>query len=139
MSSEDMVIGNEITAAAFNKMRKQTCEICVFSKMDKNTYPTSYTRATRSMAILHIDMSGKMKNPSPNGSLYFQVILDDHSKYSVVTFHKTKDTVARDTIIELERYEVMTENKIGNNLCDNGPEYICNQFKNWCKKRGMNL
>jgi len=94
MASEDMVIGNDITPSAFNKMRKQTCEICILSKMDKKTYPTSHTRATRPMGIIHIDMSGKMKIPSLNGSLYFQGILDDYSKYSIVTFHKTKDAVA---------------------------------------------
>eukprot|EP00798_Chlamydomonas_sp_ICE-L_P022572 gene22572-biopygen31241 len=139
MASEGMVIGMDTKASAFNKMKKKTCEICVLSKMDKNTYPTSHTCATRLMAILHIDMSGIMKIPSLNGSLYFQGILNDHSKHSIVTFHKTKDTVAKDTIIELERYEVMTENKIGKIFCDNGSEYTCNKFTNWCKKKGITL
>eukprot|EP00798_Chlamydomonas_sp_ICE-L_P017571 gene17571-biopygen26537 len=49
-------------------------------------------------------MSGMMKVPSLNGSLYFQGILDDASKYSFSTFHKTIDTVPADTIAELERY-----------------------------------
>eukprot|EP00798_Chlamydomonas_sp_ICE-L_P027502 gene27502-biopygen3352 len=91
------------------------------------------------MAILHIDMSGIMKIPSLNDSLYFQGILYDHSKYSIVTFHKTKYTLVRDTIIELERYEVMTENKIGKIFCDNGSEYTRNKFTNWCKKKGITL
>ena len=120
-------------------MSKHTCEICILSKMDKNPYPTSHTRATRPMGIIHIDMSGKMKVPSLNGSLYFQGILDDYSKYSIVTFHKTKSAVAGATITELERYEVLTQNKIGTIFADNGSEYICTRFKNWCKQKGITL
>eukprot|EP00798_Chlamydomonas_sp_ICE-L_P002533 gene2533-biopygen3559 len=82
-------------------------------------------------------MSGKMRIPSLNSSLYFQGILDNYSKYSIVTFHKTKDTVPKDTIIELERYEVLTENKIGKILCDNATEYTCSEFTNWCKSKGI--
>eukprot|EP00798_Chlamydomonas_sp_ICE-L_P009068 gene9068-biopygen8956 len=41
-----------------------------------------------------------MRVPSLNGSLYFQSILDDHSKYSLVTFHKAKKTVPQETMKE---------------------------------------
>eukprot|EP00798_Chlamydomonas_sp_ICE-L_P012788 gene12788-biopygen10693 len=78
-------------------------------KMDKNTYPTSDTRASAPLAIIHVDMSGMMKVPSLNGSLYFQGILDDSSKYSFSTFHKTKDTVPADTIAELKRSDRATK------------------------------
>jgi len=49
------------------------------------------------------------------------------------------DAVANATITELERYEVITQNKIGTIFCDNGSEYICNKFKNWCKRKGITL
>eukprot|EP00798_Chlamydomonas_sp_ICE-L_P010294 gene10294-biopygen7452 len=120
--NEDQVTGINLNPSALNKIKRTPCEICILSKMDKNTYPTSSSRATRPLAIIHIDMSGKMNVPSLTGSLYFQGILDDHSKYSIVTFHKRKHTVPQDTIIELERYEVLTGNTIGKIFSDNASE-----------------
>eukprot|EP00798_Chlamydomonas_sp_ICE-L_P010061 gene10061-biopygen7245 len=107
------------------------------SKMDKNTYPTSNTRASAPLAIIHIDMSGIMKVPSLNGSLYFQGILDDSSKYSSSTFHKTKDTVPEDTIAELERYENLLGKRIGKIFGDNAIEYSGTKFSTWCRNKGI--
>eukprot|EP00798_Chlamydomonas_sp_ICE-L_P022873 gene22873-biopygen31503 len=64
-------------------------------------------------------------------------MLDDNSKYSIVTFHKTKDTVPIDTITKLERYENLTGNKIGKVFGDNAKEYICTEFTAWCKSKGI--
>eukprot|EP00798_Chlamydomonas_sp_ICE-L_P005173 gene5173-biopygen12229 len=132
-----MVKGMNTTSREFRKLTSIPCEICVLSKMDKNTYPTSDTRATSPLAIIHIDMSGMMKVPSLNGSLYFQGILDDASKYSFSTFHKTKDTVPADTIAELERYENLIGKKIGKIFSDNATEYNCGKFSAWCRSKGI--
>eukprot|EP00798_Chlamydomonas_sp_ICE-L_P029062 gene29062-biopygen32929 len=107
--TDDTVSGIKTTAKEFKKMINIPCEICILSKMDKTPYHTSTTRASTPLAIIHIDMSGKMKVPSLNGSLYFLGILDDGSKYSIMTIHMTKSTVPKDTIAELERYENLVE------------------------------
>jgi hypothetical protein len=61
----------------------------------------------------------KDESASLNGGIYFQGILDDHSKYSLQSHSTIANTHSTENH-ELERYEVLTENKIGIFSCDNG-------------------
>eukprot|EP00798_Chlamydomonas_sp_ICE-L_P028006 gene28006-biopygen31953 len=95
----------------FRKLMTTPCETCIMSEMGKNSHPLSTSHSKHPMDMIHLDLSGKIRIPSLNGSLYFQAIQDDHSKFSGVTIHKTKDTVPSITMTEqnTERRETLTE------------------------------
>ena len=131
------VIGIRTPPSAFRKPRQSPCSTCILAKMDKNPYPSSPSRAPRPLALIHLDLSGKIRIPSLKGAFYFQGILDDHSKYSATTFHPTKDTVPEITIDLLERWENKHNARIGTVRHDSGSEYTCGRFANWCKSKGI--
>jgi hypothetical protein len=137
---EDQVIGIKVDKKAFLAQSKVPCEPCVMSKADKAPHPTSTsTHVKEPLELVHLDLSGKIRVPSLNGSLYFQAIQDDHSKYSGVTFHSTKSSVAKQTIDELTRWENLLGKRIKCIQIDNGTEYINHTFVTWCKDKGITI
>ncbi|CAI7912121.1 unnamed protein product [Closterium sp. NIES-54] len=65
-------------------------------KLPRTSFPTSTTRASAPLELVHTDVCGPMQTPErEKGSKYFITFLDDFSRLSWVTLVKTKDEVAK--------------------------------------------
>ncbi|CAI7856500.1 unnamed protein product, partial [Closterium sp. NIES-53] len=72
------------------------CPDCMTGKLPRTSFPTSTTRASAPLELVHTDVCGPMQTPErEKGSKYFITFLDDFSRLSWVTLVKTKDEVAK--------------------------------------------
>ncbi|CAI7859533.1 unnamed protein product [Closterium sp. NIES-54] len=72
------------------------CPDCMTGKLPRTSFPTSTTRASAPLELVHTDVCGPMQTPDrEKGSKYFIIFLDDFSCLSWVTLMKTKDEVAK--------------------------------------------
>ncbi|CAI7847132.1 unnamed protein product [Closterium sp. NIES-54] len=72
------------------------CPDCTAGKLPRTSFPTSTTRASTPLELVHTDVCGPMQTPErEKGSKYFITFLDDFSRLSWVTLVKTKDEVAK--------------------------------------------
>ncbi|CAI7845209.1 unnamed protein product [Closterium sp. NIES-54] len=72
------------------------CPDCTTGKLPRISFPTSTTRASAPLKLVHTDVCGPMQTPGRDkGSKYFITFLDDFSRLSWVTLVKTKDEVAK--------------------------------------------
>ncbi|CAI7850260.1 unnamed protein product [Closterium sp. NIES-53] len=72
------------------------CPDCTTGKLPRTSFPTSTTRASAPLKLVHTDLCGPMQTPErEKGSKYFITFLDDFSRLSWVTLVKTKDEVAK--------------------------------------------
>ncbi|CAI7782009.1 unnamed protein product, partial [Closterium sp. NIES-54] len=72
------------------------CPDCTTGKLRRTSFPTSTTRASAPLELVHTDVCGPMQTPErEKGSKYFITFLDDFSRLSWVTLVKTRDEVAK--------------------------------------------
>eukprot|EP00253_Pinus_taeda_P012026 PITA_12026 len=57
-----------------------TCRGCVMGKFAKSPFPSSDSRATRILDLIHSDVSGRMSHVSLSGNEYYVLFIDDHSR-----------------------------------------------------------
>lgn len=70
-----------------------TCECCVEGKMSRPPFLSAVEeRSKEVLDIVYSDVSGPM-TATPGGCLYYMTMIDDHSRYTVVYFLKTKSEV----------------------------------------------
>ena len=63
---------------------------CIQGKQHHRPITGTMTRATELLQIIHSDVCGPMKTPTPEGYKYFVSMIDDYSKMSAVTLIKQK-------------------------------------------------
>jgi hypothetical protein len=85
-----MVTGMPVTAAEFRRMRDQFCETCTLSNLHRSPFPTSASTSARPLQLLHVSLCGPYTTPTPLGSRYALVVLDDYSKFAFVRELKLK-------------------------------------------------
>ena len=111
------------------------CEPCVLGKMHRLPFPKeSTTKSTQLLELVHSDLCGPMEVDSKGGSKYFLTFTDDYSRYTTTYFLRNKSEV----IGKFKEYVLLMENQTGCILkkirSDNGGEYTCNEYMNYCKQ-----
>ena len=62
-------------------------------KFAKSPFPSSDSRATGILDLIHSDVSGRMSHVSLSGYEYYALFIDDHSRRTWICFLKTKSEV----------------------------------------------
>eukprot|EP00253_Pinus_taeda_P013157 PITA_13157 len=70
-----------------------TCRECAMGKFSKSLFPSSDSRATGILDLIHSDVSGRMSHVSLSGYEYYVSFIDDHSRRTWIYFLKTKSEV----------------------------------------------
>jgi len=70
------------------------CKGCAMGKMAERSYPDSSKRATRPLALVHMDLVGPFPVESRVHSRYILTLIDDSSGFAVVAFLRNKDDAA---------------------------------------------
>jgi hypothetical protein len=69
------------------------CRGCTLGKYTKNVFPSSDSRSTRVLDLIHTDVCGPMSRVSFGGCEYYVTFIDDHSRKTWIYFLKTKSEV----------------------------------------------
>ena len=70
------------------------CEACVLAKLKRKPHAkVASGRATEPLALVHADVTGPFRTPTPSGQEYFLTLTDDYSRYSWVMLLKHKSEV----------------------------------------------
>ena len=113
----------------------ENCETCELNEAKKKPVPKdSYTRATRTLDIVHIDILGPIHPIAEDGHRYAICFADSFSRYLKIYFMKTRDGAT-------EKMESFIAN-IGvpqTLISDSAGEYIGQDFKQVCRKQKIRL
>ncbi|CAI7752881.1 unnamed protein product [Closterium sp. NIES-53] len=114
------------------------CPDCTTGKLPRTSFPTSTTRASAPLELVHTDVCGPMQTPErEKGSKYFITFLDDFSRLSWVTLVKTKDEVAK----VFKRWIRYAEREAGAKVkilrSDQGGEYMGKDLESFLEDKGI--
>jgi hypothetical protein len=74
----------------FSSEHHELCKGCTLGKYTKTAFPSSDSRATGILDLIHSYVCGPMSSTSLNGSLYYVVFIDEFSRKSWIFFMNTK-------------------------------------------------
>ncbi|CAI7823612.1 unnamed protein product [Closterium sp. NIES-54] len=114
------------------------CPDCITGKLPRTCFPTSTTRVSASLELVHTDVCGPMQTPDrEKGSKYFITFLYDFSCLSWVTLVKTKDEVAK----VFKRWIRYAEREAGAKVkilrSDWGGEYMGKDMESFLEDKGI--
>ena len=123
-----------------HKCKSDSC-ICPTCALTKSTYQnptaTSKTSVTQPLARIHMDLCGPIQVPTAEGFKYFITFTDEYSRYSWISFLRTKDQ-AFSAFCEFQAYiENRLKCKILGIRSDNGTEFINRAFLDHLRKGGI--
>ncbi|KAH9781363.1 Integrase catalytic domain-containing protein [Citrus sinensis] len=130
LSKQGLLGTDQISALEF-------CEKCVFGKATRQKFNPVKQETKNTLDYIHSDLWGPSQVPSHGGARYFITFIDDFSrkvwvyvlKHKSEAFEKFKDWL---TLIENQ-----TERRVKRLRTDNGLEYCCNDFEQFCIKKGI--
>lgn len=116
------------------------CESCVLGKQSKTSFPRNQQpRSSRVLELIHSDVCGPMSESAWDKSRYFVTFIDDFTRASMVFCIEHKG----DVFDLFKQYVAMAESFHGVRVAclnvDNGGEYSSNNFKNYCKDKGIRI
>jgi hypothetical protein len=92
---------------------EKLCEECLVGKHKRTPSPSQASRHTsRSLELLHGDLCGAIKPPTPSGNQYFLLLVDNFSRYMWVSLMASKDCATA----AIKRIQAAAERKSGNKL-----------------------
>jgi len=106
-------------------------------KFAKTPFPSSDSRVTRILDLIHIDVSGWMSHAPLSGYEYYILFIDDHSRRTWNYFLKTKSEVFKRFQEFKALVETQTSRKIKVFRLDNGGEYTLGKFVDFCAEVGV--
>ena len=76
--------GEAVTVLHISGGTLVACTTCNEAKQTRTSFPPSPGRATKPLAIVHMDTVGPIKKTGYDGSQYAVPVLDDYTSYVVV-------------------------------------------------------
>jgi len=129
----------EITTGVpnFSVKHYEDCRGCALGKRAKLPFPTSNSRNTGILDLIHTDVSGRMSHVSFDAYEYHVIFIDDYSRRTWIYFLKTKGEVFSRFKEFKSLVEKQTNRKIRVLRSDNGGEYIDGGFYDFCAQEGI--
>eukprot|EP01018_Ginkgo_biloba_P016798 Gb_10865 [translate_table: standard] len=116
---------------------KEICEGCIYGKQHRDSFPALKFKARENLELVHTNLCGLMRTLSMGKARYFMSFIDDYTRKIWVYFLKEKFKA----FMKFIEFRVMAERQSGYKLrilsSNNGGEYISNEFKDFCKKVGI--
>lgn len=136
MQTAKTVEGMTLSGAHPRKELAAICEPCVSAKQTRASFPTSRTRATTPLELVHTDVCGPMPVRSMGNSRYFVTVVDDASDYKEAIPIARKEDAGATVRNTIARWEVQTGRKLQRWRSDRGGEYVNATMDKWTKERG---
>ena len=134
----DMVNGIGVKAEEFNEEKTKLCEPCELSKAHRGPYPPStHTKATQPLHLVHMDVCGPMPTTSLGGNRYFATFLDDFTGLSVVRPVAHKSDVPEVVKQVITQLEARSGHRVRNVRTDRGGEYLNKILDSFYAEKGI--
>jgi len=134
-----LLSGNLVTGFRLDSKAEPdpVCEACKAGKMHADPFPTSSTRASRPLQLVHSDVHGPVKVTTHQGYRYWVSFIDDFSRFKAIYLLKRKS----ETFIAFKQFKAWAENitgqRIGSLRDDKGGEYMSKDFEAFCIDHGI--
>ncbi|WVZ66256.1 hypothetical protein U9M48_015503 [Paspalum notatum var. saurae] len=116
----------------------QLCEGCMASKQRRPPFPAKVEHsAERALELVHGDLCVPISPPTPSGSKYFLLLVDDSSRYMWVKILCSKDQAAAAIKQFQAEAEAETGKKLGALRTDRGGEFTSVDFMEYCTENGI--
>ncbi|CAI7902905.1 unnamed protein product [Closterium sp. NIES-54] len=113
------------------------CVSCVRGKLVRHTFPDKGSDAEKALAVVHIDLCGPFWVAAKDGSLYFLLLKDRHTRFVWVMPVAKKSNVLR----EFKKWLVLVERQAKKSvmmLCsDWGGEFLGKEFTDFIDSKGI--
>jgi hypothetical protein len=90
----------------FSTEHQELCKGCALGKYTKTTFPSSDSRETGILDLIHSYVCGPMSSESLTGFLYYVIFIDEFSWKSWIFFMKTKGKV----FSQFQEFKALVEN-----------------------------
>ncbi|CAI7908940.1 unnamed protein product [Closterium sp. NIES-53] len=112
------------------------CVSCVRGKLARHTFPDKGSNAKEALAVVHIDLCGPFRVAAKDGSLYFLLLKDCHTRFVWVMPVAKKSDVLR----EFHKWLVVerqTKKSVLMLRSDRGGEFLGKEFTNFVDGKGI--
>jgi len=124
-----MVIG----IPEFKIEHEGVCSGCAEGKLKRGPFPSSHSKTSDILQLVHSDISGMMPVNYVGGYLYYLTFTNDYSRKTWICFLKKKDEVFSWFCHFKALIKNQTEKRIKILRTDNGTEYESNEFHEFFK------
>lgn len=118
----------------------ELCEPCILGKQSRLPFAKSKDKCNknnRPLFIIHSDVCGPITPVTVDDKNYFVTFTDDYSRYTVTYLMHYKSEVLKCFQDFVAKSENLFNLKVTNLYCDNGREYLSNEFKDFCVCKGI--
>ncbi|CAI7797179.1 unnamed protein product [Closterium sp. NIES-53] len=113
------------------------CISCVGGKLTRHTFPTKGSDAEDALGVVHIDLCGPFRVAAKDGSLYFLLLKDRHTRFVWVIPVAKKSDVLR----EFQKWLVLVEWQAKKSVLmlrsDRGGEFLGKEFTDFVDGKGI--
>jgi len=113
------------------------CEPCLAGKMRSNPFPSSPSRSTKPLELVHSDLHGPLPVPTRDGYCYWITFIDDATSYCGAMKLKRKS----DAFDAFKMFKSFAENQLDAKIKalqdDKGGEYMSNAFIKFTDQCGI--
>ncbi|CAI7906857.1 unnamed protein product [Closterium sp. NIES-54] len=114
-----------------------SCVSCVGGKVALHTFPDKGSDAEEALAVVHFDLCGPFWVAAKDGSLYFLLLKDRHTRFVWVVPVAKKSDVLREFQKCLVLVERQTKNSVLMLRSDWGGEFLVKDFTNFNDGKGI--
>lgn len=115
----------------------EVCEGCLMGKQIRKPFAATSWRGTHCLDLIHADLCGPMHVPSLGKSLYYFLLIDDHSRMCWVYFLSKKSQALQ----RFKAFKKLVELQSGKSIkvlrTDKGGEFCSNDFHSFCEEQGI--
>ncbi|CAI7775718.1 unnamed protein product [Closterium sp. NIES-53] len=133
-AKHDVATGLDITPSTGTD---PPCVSCVGEKLARHTFLAKGSDAAEALAVVHIDLCGPFRVAAKDGSVYFLLLKDRHTRFVWVMPIAKKSDVLR----EFQRWLVLVERQTKKSvlmLCsDRGGEFLGKEFTDFVDGKGI--
>lgn len=119
------------------KIDVKDCVTCAMGKITRMPFPSSQSKTTKVLQLIHSDVMGPVRPVSRGGKRYVVTFIDDYSRKVFVRFLKTKDDVFEAFKDFKALVELQTGEKIKILRTDGGGEYVNGRFARYIAEAGI--
>ncbi|CAI7875697.1 unnamed protein product, partial [Closterium sp. NIES-54] len=113
------------------------CVSCIGGKLARHTFPDKGSDVEEALVVMHIDLCGPFQVAAKDGSLYFLLLKDRHTRFVWVMPVAKKGDVLR----EFEKWLVLVERQAKNSVLmlrsNRGGEFLGKEFTDFVDGKGI--
>ncbi|CAI7775958.1 unnamed protein product [Closterium sp. NIES-53] len=133
-AKHDVATGLDITPSTGTD---PPCISCVGGKLARHTFPATGSDAAEALAVVHIDLCGPFRVAAKDGSLYFLLLKDRHTRFVWVMLIARKS----DVLWEFKKWLVLVERQTKKSVLmlrsDQGGEFLGKEFTDFVVGKGI--